>query len=442
MYNQSIYVFTRDLRLDDNLGLIEACEKSKKVLPVFIFTGDQASTTRNKHFSSNAFQFMLESLHEMSKTITFMEAETMISGLKKLKFDAIFISHDITPYAKKRENALKKAFPGIVHVNDGNHFLIPDEEIFNKIIADSSGKPYFQFTMFKNKFNSLVKVDKPKKFRHGSKLLPPMKGSSSVLEKQFKKIIMNKNLEIHGGRKEALKLFKTQSLKEYSKASKKNIEPNSRSNLSPYHKFGCISIRESWHRYGIMIFREQLLWREFYYYILVHRPKNLHSNHNEKWNKYPWSRNTRLLNAWKRGDTGYPIIDAGMRQLVETGYMHNRVRLLVANFLTKNLGVHWKYGEKFFNEHLLDYDPAVNNGNWQWCAGSGVDPLRYGKPRVMNIFHQQKKYDKDCKYIKRWLPEFKDMKPSEIHNEKNHDLIVDYKETIDLFFKNYYKYVK
>lgn len=192
---------------------------------------------------------------------------------------------------------------------------------------------------------------------------------------------------------------------------------------------------------------DQLIWREFYYYLLHNNPSVLKKDYNSKWNKFKWRTSTSEFKMWCNGETGFPIIDAGMRQLNQTGYMHNRVRMLVAMFLTKNLMIDWKRGEEYFSTKLVDYDPALNNGNWQWNAGTGVDPLRYGKPRVMNPWNQQKKYDIDCVYIKKWIPVLKDVPNNDIHNwntkYKNYDTyikpIVDYNETIERFMREFKK---
>ncbi len=160
---------------------------------------------------------------------------------------------------------------------------------------------------------------------------------------------------------------------------------------------------------------KQLYWREFYYHIAIHNPHVLSArNYNKKYDKVKWITSSSSINKWKKGITGVPLVDAAMRELNTQGTMHNRARLVVASFLTKNMFWHWKFGEQYFASRLIDYDPIVNNGNWQWCSGSGVDAQPYF--RIFNPFSQSKKYDPDAEYIKTWIPELSNVEPSHIHS--------------------------
>ena len=234
--------------------------------------------------------------------------------------------------------------------------------------------------------------------------------------------------------------------------------------ISHYLKYGVISIREAYHNikknfthkasYDAII--RQLYWRDFYTLIAWYYPQVLgyafdskksqwselkeNSSLNTRYNNVKWSYNEKIIKAWKEGKTGFPIVDAGMRQLVETGYMHNRVRLITASFLTKICGIDWRIGEKWFAQHLIDYDPIINNGNWQWVAGGGADSQPFF--RVFNPWLQQAKFDKDALYIKQYLPELKNIEPEKIHKmEKINDLyikqIVDYSEIKEVTLEKY-----
>jgi deoxyribodipyrimidine photo-lyase len=230
---------------------------------------------------------------------------------------------------------------------------------------------------------------------------------------KFTKI--NKNILSQGGRSAGLKVLdsalKTQ--KHYSKT--RDILSIHTSLLSPYIKFGCVSIREVFHKFRtIKDLTRQLIWREFYMNILYAHPHVLGHAMKPNYNKIRWRTNARYLHAWKTGNTGFPIVDAGMRQLNTTGYMHNRARLIVASFLTKTLLIDWREGEQYFAQKLVDYDPASNNGNWQWIASTGADSQPYF--RIFNPYNQSAEVDEDAIYIKTWIPELKDIPAKEIHN--------------------------
>ena len=212
-----------------------------------------------------------------------------------------------------------------------------------------------------------------------------------------------------------MRIAKT-SIQHYSKT--RNELSISTSELSPYIKFGCISIREVYQAFKTKHdFIRQLFWRDFYANILYSFPHVLGSAMKPNYNKLHWHNNSNLFKKWCNGETGYPVVDAGMRQLLQTGYMHNRARLIVSSFLVKTLLISWEKGEKYFAQHLVDYDPASNNGNWQWTAGSGADSQPYF--RIFNPWEQTKNYDSNCEYIKQWIPELKDVPNKDILNWEN-----------------------
>ena len=261
---------------------------------------------------------------------------------------------------------------------------------------------------------------------------------------------INKKNNVNGGRKEALKILKNiNSFSNYEKT--RDVLSKNTTHLSAYLKFGCISIREVYHvvknKFGINDdIIKQLLWRDFYYHV-GNEYTIWGKSMKEKYNKIKWLYNKKHFNKWKNAMTGFPIVDAAMRQLNETGFMHNRGRLIVASFLIKNLQIDWLWGEKYFATQLIDYDPLVNNGNWQWVAGTGTDSQPYF--RIFNPWSQSEKHDKDCIYIKKWIPELKNVDNKDIHkwyktyknypNIKYPTPIIDYKKsrekTIDMYQK-------
>ena len=223
---------------------------------------------------------------------------------------------------------------------------------------------------------------------------------------------------LQGGRKEALHLLKNIAhLKNYKEIRNFPALAGT-THLSAHNKFGTVSIREVYQTI-VKCFGKthtlinELYWRDFFTHILYHFPHVLGEAFHKKYNDIRWENNKNFFKKWCLGMTGFPIVDAGMRELNQTGYMHNRVRMIVASFLVKDLHIDWRWGEKYFAQQLIDYDPAVNNGNWQWAASTGCDAQPYF--RIFNPWRQQVQYDPDCVYIKKWLPELINISPKIIH---------------------------
>ena len=220
---------------------------------------------------------------------------------------------------------------------------------------------------------------------------------------------------ITGGRTNALKQLKDTKNTQQKYDQMRNILTHNTSLLSAYIKFGCVSVREVYHYFKDMFglsseIMRQLIWRDFYAHVLFAYPNVLDKNSN----KIKWMKNKGYLDKWRTGNTGYPVVDACMRQLNKTGWMHNRGRLITSCFLVKTLLLDWKEGETYYATKLIDYDVASNNGNWQWISGTGVDSMPYF--RTFNPWTQSEKYDKDAEYIKKWVPELVDVEPKDIHN--------------------------
>lgn len=421
MYEHSLFIFRRDLRIQDNKGLIEACRNSKIVYPIFIFTPEQVGNN-NKFRSDNAIQFMIESLSELEKEIKetggqlnffYDTNEDVIKKLiGKLKIEAVYFNSDISPYAKKRDTAIEKLCKekGLECIGAQDYYL----HDFSTI-KTGSGTTYTKFTPFYNKASKLS-VDKPfylKSYCFSSKSLSNL--SLNELYSRF--TTPNIHKLVVGGRSNAMKIVS--SIGKFSNYEKvRNDLTDETTLLSAYIKFGCVSIREIYHKMRDKLGKNdglirQLYWRDFYANILYEFPEVLGSAMKPKYNAIKWEKNAKLLRAWKEGKTGYPIVDAGMRELNSTGYMHNRARLITASFLIKTLLIDWQEGEKYFAQQLSDYDPASNNGNWQWVASTGADSQPYF--RIFNPWSQSEKYDKNAIYIKKWVPELVDVPAKDIH---------------------------
>lgn len=444
----TIFIFHRDLRIKDNKGINYCKQLGFPVIPIFIFLDIQI-TNKNKYKSDNAIQFMIQSLYDLQQQIGkiyFFKsnnyAKTVKSIIKMTKAQYVVFNEDYTPYAKKRtkslQNELKNENCEIHTIQD---YLLFDIGKLNK--KDSS--VYSVYSAFKNNAFKF-KPDKP------TTTLPQFITNSKLQKKSVKLSSItkyyNNDLIVEGGRSNALKQLQKYNANLYNK--NRNLLSYNTSELSAFIKFGNLSIREVWHKINNKTFRSQLLWREFYYYIVNYNPQVLSLNSkNKSYNdklSITWKYNTNWFDLWCNGETGFPVVDAGMRQLNQTGYMHNRARLITANFLTRLLHIDWRLGEQYYATKLTDYDPSVNNGNWQWIASTGVDTKPF-KQRIFNPWLQSKKYDPNCKYIKEWIPELEDIPNSKIHNWHKYwdnyevylEPIVDYEEEKQISIQLYTK---
>ena len=421
-YENGLFIFRRDFRVIDNIGLNLANTICKRIYPIFIFTPEQV-TGANKFKSNNSVQFMIESLQDLSSQIKKMGGHLMcfygnnniiVSYLiKQLDINIVCFNADYSPYAIQREldiiNICDKLEVAVEYGHD--YYLHPPGTIVN-----GTGNPYQKFTPFYN-VASKKKVDSPDSLRkiHFASSNKHLQ-NSILLDNAMKRFTnINQNILVHGGRKKAIEQMNivTKNIKNYDK-TRDNLSKNT-SQLSAYIKFGCVSIREVYKTFRTKHeFIRQLFWRDFYANILYSFPNVLGNALKPNYNKIRWNHNSIWFKKWCDGDTGFPIVDAGMRQLNITGFMHNRTRLIVMSFLIKTLLIDWKQGEKYFATKLTDYDPASNNGNIQWVMGGGSDSMPFF--RIFNPWSQQKEHDLSCEYIKNWVPELELLEPKIIHN--------------------------
>lgn len=426
----SLFIFRRDLRLDDNTGLIKALKQSDEVLPCFIF--DKRQIGKNPYKSTNAIQLMIESLQDLETQLTrkkgklyyfFGIAEKIVEEIiKKIQIKAVFINYDYTPFSIKRDLEIKKiCFKHNIEFNSYHDLLLTKpEETLKK-----DGTPYRIFSPFYKKA-SLIKIAKPQKNTFKNYYTKPINFSFEP-----KNILQNTNnsIFVKGGRKNALKILK--NITKFKNYKKERDFPfiDKTTHLSAYLKFGCISAREAYHTIepSNKTLTRQLYWRDFFTHIAYHFPHVFKGSFIKKYDEIKWENSKKLFKKWCNGETGFPIIDAGMRQLNKTGWIHNRIRMIISSFLVKDLHIDWQWGEKYFAQKLVDYDPCVNNGNWQWIAGTGTDAQPYF--RIFNPWLQQKRYDPQAKYIKKWVYELKEIKSSIIHKQNSFYLkpIIDHK---------------
>jgi deoxyribodipyrimidine photo-lyase len=427
---KALFIFRRDYRIHDNTSLYHAFKDCDEVLPIFIFTPEQIIETKNKYKSDKSVQFMIESLgdleHDIKKTggklfIYYGEAETIIKQvIKQNDIHSLYINADYTPYSKQRDYALQELCDKMNIEFKCYHdvCLFPPGSILT-----GSGEIYQKFTPFYNKCiehtNSIKKLRKPKINSSWITTNSYMNHIISLQDAYKKYTNPVEHNAVQGGREYGLKIVQSiTDFKDYGKTRNDLETPTTR--LSAYLKYGCISVREVYYKLLDLFSIQhdlirQLIWRDFYIHLLDANPQVLQGKSlKPKYDKIKWGNNKEWFKAWCEGKTGFPIVDAGMRQLNETGYMHNRARLITASFLVKLLQVDWRWGEKYFAQHLVDYDPAANNGNWQWVAGSGADSQPYF--RIFNPWSQAEKHDPNCVYIKRWIPELREVDVKDILN--------------------------
>ena len=416
-----LFIFRRDLRLKDNLGLIAALENEEEVLPCFIFDPRQADPKQNKYFSEKCFSFLVESLQDLDAQLKARGSQLYIfegqahEVVKKIGAKKVYVNRDYTPFSIKRDNQLASEVELISY--DDALLTKPEEAV------KDNGEPYSVFTPFFKK-NSGQKVPTPQPNQRSNYFSGKVKGTA--------KLPKVKSFEYQGGREQAKKILK--KIKDYKNYKKERdiLALDQTTHLSAHNKFGTVSVREVYHAVKEKLGKNhdlirQLYWRDFFTHVAFHYPRVFGESFHKKYDKIKWDNDKKLFKAWQEGRTGFPIVDAGMRELNETGYMHNRARMIVASFLTKDLHIDWRLGEKYFAQHLVDYDPAVNNGSWQWAASTGCDAQPYF--RIFNPWLQQKRFDPDCKYIKKWIPELKDQEPAKIHKGEAEYIkpIVDHK---------------
>lgn len=409
----AVHIFTRDLRIIDNNALNVLSEKNLSVYPVFIFTPEQVKNNRYK--SDNAVQFMVESLKDLDESLQkklglfYGELSKIVQTIiNKVKPHTLSITKDYTPYAVKREKILSK-----ICKEKKIQCLITEDYCLN---YSKDIKLYQKYTPYKNTaLKTLKKSPNPKT----SKIKFAKAIGNFTFTKASKLYTSNNEINLHGGRTNGLKqMSKIKNQKQYNKT--RNDLDKQTSELSAFIKFGCISIREVYwyirkHLGPSNLLISQLIWRDFYFQLGSGFPHVLKGKSlKEKYDKIKWDNNPTKFKKWKEGKTGFPIVDAGMRQLNSTGFMHNRARLITASFLVKTLLIDWRLGERYYATQLYDYDPLVNNGNWQWVSSSGADSQPYF--RIFNPWLQSKKHDPECKYIKKWVPELKNIEPQKIHN--------------------------
>jgi deoxyribodipyrimidine photo-lyase len=455
-YQRGLFLFHRDLRIVDNVGLSDAAKKCDTIFTAFVFTPEQVSDS-NHYRSTNAIQFMLESLEELrddiesagGKLLTlYGKTATILAKLTKtLQIECVFFNRDYTPYARERDEMLIQSLQKIgVHCETSSDYYLQEP---GTVLVESSGKMYHKFTPF---YEVMLKQSVAKPAGRTTLRLGAIRKEINLpfvtLDHIRSRIKTNPYLVVKGGRRQGLARLRI-ALRDQADFDKTRDDMSMEtSRLSAHLKFGTVSVREIYwsfvQKYGARhsLIRE-VIWRDFFAHLLYVYPETLAHSYYRQFDHIHWRKNMRLLELWKTGQTGFPLVDASMRELNHTGYMHNRGRMVVASFLVKTLLLPWREGERYFAQHLTDYDVASNVGNWQSIVGGGAYAMPYF--RVMNPWIQSAKFDRDAVYIKRWVPELADVPARDIHRwymvqDKYKTLayvkpVVDYSEQKEVFLK-------
>lgn len=410
----NIFWFRRDLRLDDNTGLNASLNSGLPVLPLFIFdtniTDELPADDARIGFIHETLSSINKELKKKGSSLYIVRGDPAVVWKKLISdFDigAVFINKDYEPYSIERDNAIDK----ILKSKQIPLYRFKDQVIFEEgEIRKTDNKPYTVFTPYRNKW--LQKFSETG--YAGSE-------KNSFLTDNFHKSVSPfPSLEEIGFRSSTIKVkpYNLSVIPEYHKY-RDLPAPDKTSYLSPHLRFGTVSIRSvvSSAINENIAFLNELIWREFFMQILFSFPHVVTGNFRPAYDDIQWLNNEKNFERWCNGETGYPMVDAGMRQLNKTGYMHNRVRMITAGFLCKHLLTDWRWGEAYFAEKLLDYELSSNNGNWQWAGGTGCDAAPYF--RVFNPETQQKKFDPENEYVRRWVTDFE--KPGYPEKMVDHD---------------------
>ena len=399
----NIFWFRRDLRLTDNAGLYHALSAGLPVLPVFIFDKnilDELDDRKDRrvNFIYDALQDLQLELNKFKSTLDVRYGKPLQiveQLIAEYEVATVFSNHDYEPYAINRDKEINT----FLAKKNISFKTFKDQVIFEKNeVIKENGEPYSVFTPYSNKWLGLLKEDDMKfyntnKFfnffyQQKQKLFPSLKQMSFTENDDFPKLSVDEEIIRH--------YHNTRNIP--------SLQGTSR--LGVHLRFGTVSIRQLATKALELnkTFLNELIWREFFMQILFHHPQVVNKCFKPQYENIKWRNNESEFELWCNGETGYPIVDAGMKELNETGFMHNRVRMITASFLVKHLLIDWRWGEAYFAKKLLDYELAANNGNWQWVAGCGCDSAPYF--RIFNPTIQTKKFDPQLKYIKKWVPDF------------------------------------
>ena len=403
----NIFWFRRDLRLDDNCGLFNALSSDKKVLPIFIFDEDILNKLPKDDsrvsFLHQELENIQEQLLKINSSISVFHGkpvEIFKDLLEKYSIDTVFTNHDYEPYAIKRDLEIKD----FLESKNSNFKTFKDQVIFERAeIVKKDGTAYKVYTPYSKKWIEAFQLQRIQFFPSEEKLENLIKNETHQFLSLEEIGFIASSIKVASYKVDATLIDTYEETRNFP-------AKNSTSRLGTHLRFGTVSIRkmvDKASKSNNNTFLKELIWREFFMQILWHFPHTTKESFKPQYDRILWRNNEEEFNAWCKGKTGYPLVDAGMRELNQTGFMHNRVRMLVGSFLCKHLLIDWRWGEAYFAEKLHDYEQSSNIGNWQWVAGTGVDASPYF--RVFNPTTQILKFDKNLEYINKWVPDFQEL---------------------------------
>ncbi len=423
----TIHWFRRDLRIKDNTALYHALSQNNNVQCIFIFDENIIDELpKNDHRISFIYDSLSKLNNELNKYGSRLKIykgkpiDIFKKIITKYDIDYIYFNKDYEPYAISRDNQIKELLNNKIGFKTFKDHVVFEETEITK----DDGKPYTIYTPYAKKWLKKFHETEMKEYN----VNPFLK---NLKKNKFLNIKSRENLDLV---KSNLIVYDYNTSNEIIinyKNTRNFPSLNGTSKIGPFLRFGLISIRSLANKSSKsdITYLKELIWRDFFTQILFNFPNVIDKSFKTKYDNIVWENNENFLEKWKNGKTGYPIVDAGMRELNNTGFMHNRVRMITASFLCKHLLVDWRFGEAYFAKKLFDYELSSNNGNWQWAAGCGCDAAPYF--RVFNPYTQQEKFDKDFSYVKKWVPEYNSkeyMKPLVIHKDARLKAIEHYKK--------------
>ena len=439
---RGLHWFRNDLRLDDNIALAELVGRCEQWLPVFVLDPRIAG---NAGSAGPRTRFLLGCLEQLAASLAKEGVPLLVRKgrpervLPKLLHETgatlLAFGEDTTPFARARDEAVRRAVEkrGAHVISRVDHVVFPSSEIRTK-----TGGPYAVYTPYRNAWWNRWR-EAPRLPADPPKLPPAIPGFEADPIPDPRKLRVDMEVDIAEPGEDAARArlddFLDGPVARYHE-DRDRPDRDGTSRLSPYLRFGAISVRRCFDRAGeaaavepalrdgVGKWLDELIWREFYAAILEEHPRVLRESYRREYDSMEWNDDADGFRAWCEGRTGFPIVDAGMRQLRATGWMHNRVRMIVASFLTKDLLIDWREGERFFFDRLVDGDPASNNGGWQWSASTGTDAQPYF--RIFNPVSQGKRWDPEGVYVRRWVPELRDRADAKVHEPEDAPLLSDY----------------
>ena len=420
--NTALWWIRRDLRLVDNQALAAALDHAEAVIPVFVL---DPALLNSRYVGEKRLAFLLGGLRALDADLRERgsrlvvrrgdPAEALTGVLHATQAEAIFAEADVSPYARRRDDRVRAHLP--LRLTGGVTVHPPGA------VRKQDGDPYVVYSWYSRTWKSFP-MPTASDLLEAPKTLRPVPDDLSN-DPMPTEPAPPKSVPFEPGAaaaRERLEAFTQAPITEYHK-KRDRMDLDATSQLSPYLRFGMLSAREAvvaarkarenGGGKGAEVWLDELIWREFYAMILYHHPRVREESFREQYQRIAWRNDEAEFEAWKAGRTGYPAVDAAMRQLRESGWMHNRARMIVASFLTKDLLINWQWGEQHFMQHLIDGDPAANNGGWQWSAGTGTDAAPYF--RIFNPITQGEKHDPQGAYIRRWVPELRNVPDDYIH---------------------------